>query len=96
MKSAAERCLRAWAEGAKIQVAGRLGGREMARTEYEIEGRVPLQTLAADIDYGQTVAHTTYGAIGVKAWVHRGGRAQRASRSPRSGMGDVLPAGLER
>ncbi len=96
MKSAAERCMRAWAEGAKIQVAGRLGGRDMARTEYEIEGRVPLQTLTADIDYGLAVARTTYGTIGVKAWVHRGDRARRASDQNRSGIGDVLPAGLER
>ncbi len=97
MKSAAERCLRAWAEGVKIQVAGRLGGREMARTEYEIEGRVPLQTLTADIDYGQAVARTTYGTIGIKTWIHRGERARRASDASRSGPGgEQLPAGLER
>ena len=80
----------------KSAVAGRLGGRDMARTEYEIEGRVPLQTLTADIDYGQAVARTTYGTIGVKAWVHRVDRARRASDQNRSGIGDVLPAGLER
>jgi small subunit ribosomal protein S3 len=79
MRMSADRTMRAWAEGVKIMVSGRLGGREMSRSEFEIRGRVPLQTLRADIDYGQTVASTTYGAIGVKAWVHRGalGRSRR-------------------
>jgi small subunit ribosomal protein S3 len=82
IKMAAERTMRAWAEGVKIMVSGRLGGREMSRSEFEIRGRVPLQTLNADIDYGQTVARTTYGAIGVKAWVHRGAAADSAEEGP--------------
>ena len=56
----------------KINVAGRLGGSEMARREWEKEGRIPLGTLRADISYGQVLARTTYGAIGVKVWIYRG------------------------
>lgn len=90
MKMAAERSMRAWADGVKIMVAGRLGGREMSRTEFEIRGRVPLQTISADIDYGQTEARTAYGAIGVKAWIHRGKSAARAEAGPEGPEG---PAG---
>jgi hypothetical protein len=56
----------------RVQVSGRLGGSEMSRREWDRWGRVPLHTLRADIDYGQTEAHTTYGVIGVKVWVYRG------------------------
>jgi len=59
------------AQGVKIQCSGRLGGREIARTEWYREGRVPLHTLRADIDYGYTQARTTYGVIGVKVWVFK-------------------------
>jgi small subunit ribosomal protein S3 len=72
MKMTAERSMRAGAQGVKVMVSGRLGGREMARTEFELLGTVPLQTLDADVDFGFTEARTTYGRIGVKAWVHRG------------------------
>ena len=72
LKMTAERSIRAGAMGVKIMVSGRLGGREMARTEFELHGTVPLQMLDADIDFGSTEARTTYGQIGVKAWVHRG------------------------
>jgi small subunit ribosomal protein S3 len=72
IKMTAERSIRAGAEGVKIMVSGRLGGREMSRTEFELLGTVPLQTLDADIDYGLVEARTTAGRIGVKAWVHRG------------------------
>ena len=82
MRMSADRTMRAWAEGVKIMVSGRLGGREMSRSEFEIRGRVPLQTLRADIDYGQTVASTTYGAIGVKAWVHRGASGRSRGEGP--------------
>jgi small subunit ribosomal protein S3 len=58
--------------GIKIMCAGRLGGAEMSRTEWYREGRVPLHTLRADIDYGFTEARTTYGAIGVKVWIYHG------------------------
>ncbi len=60
------------AEGIKINVAGRLGGAEIARSEWNRDGRVPLHTLRADIDYGQAIAKTTYGVIGVKVWIFKG------------------------
>ena len=72
IKQALGRTMRAGAKGVKIQVAGRLGGAEMSRTEWDREGRVPLHTLRADIDYGQAEAHTTYGVIGVKVWIYKG------------------------
>jgi small subunit ribosomal protein S3 len=72
MKRAVQSAMRAGAEGIKIQCAGRLGGAEIARTEGYNEGRVPLHTLRADIDYAQIHAFTTYGAIGVKCWIFKG------------------------
>lgn len=72
MKRAASQAMRAGAEGVKIMAAGRLGGSEMSRTEWVREGRVPLQTLRADIDYGTAEALTTFGRIGVKVWVYKG------------------------
>jgi small subunit ribosomal protein S3 len=72
MKRAVQSAMRAGAEGIKIQCAGRLGGAEIARTEGYNEGRVPLHTLRADIDYAQLHAFTTYGAIGVKCWIFKG------------------------
>jgi small subunit ribosomal protein S3 len=60
------------AQGIKVHCAGRLGGAEMARREWYREGRVPLHTLRADIDYGFALARTTYGIIGVKAWIFKG------------------------
>lgn len=72
MKQAIGRTLRNGAEGVKTMVSGRLGGADMARTEWYTEGNVPLQTLRADIDYGFAEADTTYGKIGVKAWVYKG------------------------
>jgi len=72
MKQAVQKSMRANAKGIKVIVAGRLGGAEIARTEKEVEGKVPLQTLRADIDYGQAEAHTTFGVIGVKVWIYRG------------------------
>lgn len=72
MKQAVGRSMRLGAKGVRIQVSGRLGGAEMSRREWEREGRVPLHTLRADVDYGQATARTTFGAIGVKAWVYRG------------------------
>ena len=72
MKKAVQSALKLGAEGIKIQCAGRLGGAELARCEWYREGRVPLQTLRADIDYGLAEAHTTYGAIGVKTWIYKG------------------------
>jgi small subunit ribosomal protein S3 len=72
MKSTMQRTMRAGAKGIKTSVSGRLGGADMARTEFYSEGRIPLQTLRADIDYGFAEADTTYGKVGVKAWVYNG------------------------
>lgn len=72
MKRAVSNALRLGAEGIKICVSGRLGGAEIARNEWYREGRVPLHTLRADIDYGVAEAHTTYGVIGVKVWIFKG------------------------
>ncbi|HEY8484510.1 MAG TPA: 30S ribosomal protein S3 [Longimicrobiales bacterium] len=72
MKKAVQAAMRAGAEGIKIQTGGRLGGAEIARTEGYHEGRVPLHTLRADIDYARSTARTTYGTIGVKVWIFKG------------------------
>ncbi|MDY6794469.1 MAG: 30S ribosomal protein S3 [Actinomycetota bacterium] len=72
MKRAVQNSIRAGARGIKVSCAGRLGGAEMARTEWYREGRVPLQTIRADIDYGFHVARTTMGVIGVKVWIFKG------------------------
>ncbi len=72
MKRAVQNAIRQGAEGIKIQVSGRLGGAEIARTEWYREGRVPLHTLRADIDYATSEARTTYGIIGVKVWIFKG------------------------
>lgn len=72
MKRAMQNATRSGAEGIRVQVSGRLGGAEIARTEWYLEGRVPLHTLRADIDYATARAHTTYGVIGVKVWIFRG------------------------
>ncbi len=72
MKQAIQRSMRLGAQGVKVAVAGRLGGAEIARSEWFPEGKVPLQTLRADIDYGFTEANTTYGKIGVKVWIYKG------------------------
>jgi small subunit ribosomal protein S3 len=72
MKRAVQSAMRSGADGIKIQCGGRLGGAEIARTEGYHEGRVPLHTLRADIDYAQSTAKTTYGTIGVKVWIFKG------------------------
>ncbi|NOQ46630.1 MAG: 30S ribosomal protein S3, partial [Desulfobulbaceae bacterium] len=72
MKKAINSALRFGVQGIKISCAGRLGGAEMSRTEWFKEGRVPLHTLRADIDYGTAEAKTTYGIIGVKVWIFKG------------------------
>ncbi|WP_027857449.1 30S ribosomal protein S3 [Marinobacterium jannaschii] len=71
-KRAVQNAMRLGAKGIKVQVSGRLGGAEIARTEWYREGRVPLHTLRADIDYATYEAHTTYGVIGVKVWIFKG------------------------
>ena len=72
MKSTMQRTMKAGAQGIKTSVSGRLGGADMARTEFYSEGTIPLQTLRADIDYGFAEADTTYGKVGVKAWIYNG------------------------
>ncbi len=72
MKKVIQGAIRSGAKGIKISVAGRLGGAEMARTEWYLEGRVPLHTLRAKIDYGFAEAQTTYGIIGIKVWIFKG------------------------
>jgi small subunit ribosomal protein S3 len=72
MKRAVSSAMRAGAKGVKINVAGRLGGAEIARTEWQREGRVPLHTFRAEIDYALAESHTTYGVIGVKVWIFKG------------------------
>ena len=72
MKRVMQNALKSGAKGIKVSVSGRLGGAEMARTEWYLEGRVPLHTLRAKIDYGFAEAHTTYGCIGIKVWIFKG------------------------
>ena len=72
MKSAMSRTMKSGAKGIKTAVSGRLGGADMARTEFYSEGTIPLQTLRADIDYGFAEADTTYGKVGVKVWIYKG------------------------
>ena len=72
MRRAVTNAMRLGAEGIKVRVSGRLNGAEIARSEWYREGRVPLHTLRADIDYGFAEARTTYGVIGVKTWIFKG------------------------
>ena len=72
MKRAVQSAMRLGAEGVRINCAGRLGGAEIARTEWYREGRVPLHTLRAEVDYAESTAQTTYGAIGIKVWIFKG------------------------
>ncbi len=81
MKKAVSSAMKFGAKGIRITCAGRLGGAEMARREWYREGRVPLHTLRADIDYGQAEANTTYGKIGVKCWIFRGEVLEREALS---------------
>ncbi len=81
MKRVVQNAMRQGAEGIKIQVSGRVGGAEIARTEWYREGRVPLHTLRADIDYATAEAATTYGIIGVKVWIFKGEILDVASAS---------------
>ncbi|HEY9713413.1 MAG TPA: 30S ribosomal protein S3, partial [Chroococcales cyanobacterium] len=109
MKQAMQRCMRAGAVGVKVMVSGRLGGAEIARTEWAKEGRIPLQTLRADVDYGLAEAQTMMGLIGIKVWIFRGElergqwsppniktqqeRGQEGGREPRGGGGGGVRSG---
>ncbi|CAI2719433.1 30S ribosomal protein S3 [Nitrospina watsonii] len=85
MKKAVVSALRFGGKGIKIRVSGRLGGAEIARSEWYREGRVPLHTLRADIDYGTAEARTTYGIIGIKVWVYKGEIFEKAAESAEEG-----------
>ena len=72
MKKAVQNALKMGAEGIRVNCGGRLGGAEIARMEWYREGKVPLHTLRAVIDYGESTAHTTYGSCGIKVWIYKG------------------------
>ncbi|MDX1512328.1 MAG: 30S ribosomal protein S3 [Gammaproteobacteria bacterium] len=92
MKRAVTNAMRLGAEGIKVRVSGRLNGAEIARSEWYREGRVPLHTLRADIDYGFTEARTTYGVIGVKVWIFKGEVFEKAEE-PESAESEQAAAG---
>ncbi|MFQ5848132.1 MAG: 30S ribosomal protein S3 [Candidatus Methylomirabilales bacterium] len=97
MKKAVQSSMRLGAQGVKVMVSGRLAGTEIARTEWYREGRVPLHTLRADIDYGLAEARTTYGMIGVKAWIFHGEvLPETATAAEERRMGPGAPEGKER
>lgn len=94
MRQAITRTMQRGAQGIRITCAGRLGGAEIARRETDREGRVPLHTLRADIDYGMAEARTTYGRVGVKVWIYRGDVLPAArARATEPLAGSTLPAG---
>src|SRR6202012_346234 len=92
MKRAVMSTMRSGALGVKVRVSGRLNGGEIARTEWSREGRVPLHTFRADIDYGLSEAHTTYGVIGVKVWIFKGEVVDKAERAPAAVEGEGAAA----
>ena len=94
IKQSLMKTMRAGAQGVKIRVKGRLGGSEMARVEWNREGRVPLHTLKADIDFGQTEAKTTFGRIGVSAWVYTGNFPTEAPPKPAAAIEEPIDAGV--
>jgi small subunit ribosomal protein S3 len=94
IKQSLMKTMRAGAQGVKIRVKGRLGGSEMARIEWNREGRVPLHTLKADIDFGQTEAKTTFGRIGVSAWVYTGNFPTEAPPKPSVAAEEPADAGV--
>jgi small subunit ribosomal protein S3 len=81
MRKAVDSALRFGCKGIKVRVAGRLNGAEIARKEWYLQGRLPLQTLRADIDFGTAEAHTTYGLIGVKCWVYQGEKMPQRAKA---------------
>ena len=80
MRKAVDSALRFGCKGIKVRVGGRLNGAEIARKEWYLQGRLPLQTLRADIDFGTAEAHTTYGVIGVKCWIYQGEKIPAQAR----------------
>jgi len=90
LKKVGETTMQAGAQGVKIQVSGRLGGAEIARSERLVMGEIPLHTLRADISYGFTEARTTYGRIGIKVWIYRGNRPEKeVNRAPHAQEGEA-------
>jgi small subunit ribosomal protein S3 len=96
MKQAIASALRVGAEGIKIQVSGRLGGAEMARTEHYKEGRTPLHTLRADIDYALSEAQTVYGKLGIKVWIFKGEVFGKKDLSPNLGQANAAASNAPR
>jgi small subunit ribosomal protein S3 len=97
MRKAMQSAMKSGAKGIRVQVSGRLGGAEMSRTEFYREGRVPLHTLRADIDYGLYEARTTFGRIGVKVWIYKGDLAAgRPEHDPSSIPGRIPPRAAAR
>jgi small subunit ribosomal protein S3 len=94
IKQSLMKTMRAGAQGVKIRVKGRLGGSEMARVEWNREGRVPLHTLKADIDFGQTEAKTTFGRIGVSAWVYTGNFPTDKAPKPQAAVEEPAEIGV--
>ena len=93
MKQAIASAMRVGAQGIKIKVSGRLGGAEMARSEQYKDGRIPLHTLRADIDYAVSEANTVYGKIGIKVWIFKGEVYGKRDLSPNVGLGSNAPGG---
>ena len=93
LKRTVATALKAGAEGVRVQASGRLGGADMGRREWYLEGRVPLHTLRADIDYGQATARTTVGAIGIKVWVYKGDVMARSTSAGKAAAEARLAAG---
>jgi small subunit ribosomal protein S3 len=94
IKQAVQRTMGRGAKGIKVTAAGRLGGSEMSRRETEKQGRIPLHTLRADIDFGIAEAHTTFGRIGVKCWIYKGDilpEQRPGARTVRRGAGEAVP-----
>lgn len=96
MKQAIASAMRVGAQGIKIKCSGRLGGAEMARTEQYKEGRIPLHTLRADIDYAISEANTVYGKIGIKVWIFKGEVFGKRDLSPNVGLSNNAPSGSAR
>ena len=101
MKQAIQRTMRAGVQGIKIMVSGRLGGAEIARSEWVKEGRIPLQTLRADVDYGFAEADTIMGKIGVKVWIFKGNlmpgeKADQNVKMKKAGNGEEKAIGGRR
>jgi small subunit ribosomal protein S3 len=86
MKMAVAKAMQSGVQGVKIKCSGRLGGAEIARSEWMKEGRVPLHTLRSDIDYGVATARTTFGAVGIKVWVFNGEIYEHAKKNDAGGL----------